>query len=269
VAAVDQGGGSDGPATVARVSFRLPPGFLPLSLDRDPAVRRARVADLVRELFPSAPDEVLAVARAHYAAVADLQVGHGLAGAALRYGWVEGRITAAYVSFALTPLDYESVEVAAMGIFDSLTVPDELPEPDVPEDVPETDASHLAAAAAPPADGPGVHRGGRYVMGLTLPCGPAVAFTALTTVRVDAEESPSGQPASLDIGVLQVQVPVKEHQCLFVMTLTTPTVADFDEYCQAGAAIAVSLRFDEPQDGGDAGGWRPRGLIGTGTLGLT
>jgi hypothetical protein len=263
---------------VPRVSLRLPPGFLPLSLDRDPAVRRAKVADVVRDLFPSAPDEVLAAARAHYAAVADLQVGQGLSGAALRYGWVGGRVTAAYVSFALTPLDYESVEVAAMGIFDSLTEPDELPQPDEPEaaepdepepGVPDGVTARRPAAGTPPADGPGVHCGGRYVMGLTLPCGPAVAFTALTTVRVDAEESPSGQPASLDIGVLQVQVPVKEHQCLFVMTLTTPTVVDFDQYCQAGAAIAVSLRFDEPEDGGDAGGWHPRGLIGTGALGLT
>jgi len=249
-----------------------------MSLDRDPAVRRARVADLVRDLFPAAPDEVLAMARAHYAAVADLQVGQGLAGAALRYGWVEGRVTAAYVSFALTPLDYEAVELAAMGIFDSLTVQDE-PGPAGPEPGrPDEQTPHPAAATpagGPPTDGPGVQCGGRYVMGLTLPCGPAVAFTTLTTVRVDAEESPSGQPAGLDIGVLQVQVPVKEHQCLFVMTLTTPTVLDFDQHCQAGAAIAVSLRFDEPQDGGDTGagdtggGGHPRGLIGTGALGRT
>jgi len=258
------GGGGDGPVTVPRVGLRLPPGFLPMSLDRDPAVRRARIAALVGDLFPAAPDEILAVARAHYVAVADLQVGQGLAGAALRYGWVEGRITAAYVSFALTPLDYESVELAAMGIFDSLTVPDEHTPP----------PAAATPADGPPTDGPGVQCGGRYVMGLSLPCGPAVAFTTLTTVRVDAEESPSGQPAGLDIGVLQVQVPVKEHQCLFVMTLTTPTVLDFDQHCQAGAAIAVSLRFDEPQDGGDTGGGdtgggHPRGLIGTGALGLT
>jgi hypothetical protein len=249
------------------VRVDLPAGYRPVPLDADPVRRLARTDWMVRSMFPAAPEAVLAAAGRHFTAVADLQGGNGIAAAALRYAQVDGRFTAAHVSFALTPLDYESVEVAAMGIFESFAGPD----------APSTDAADAAEAAglaepgglvevdAADGDGPGVLRDGRYVMGLTLPCGPAVALTELKAVRVDAAESPTAAPAGLDVGVLQVHVPVKEFQCLFVLTLMTPMVAEFEQYSRDGAQMALSLRFSDPDDGGEIG-WRPRGLIGLSAL---
>jgi hypothetical protein len=244
------------PPRFPRVRLDLPPGYRPVPLEPDPVLRLARTDWMVRSMFPAAPESVLAGAVAHFMAVADLQSANGIAAAALRYAQVDGRFSAAYVSFALTPLDYESVEVAAMGIFDSFAGADEPPaEP----------AADAAAGADGEGDGPGVLRDGRYVMGLTLPCGPAVALTELKAIRVDAAESQTGAPAGLDVGVLQVHVPVKEFQCLFVLTLMTPVVAEFEQYCRDGAQMALSLRFSDPDGGGDIG-WRPRGLIGLGAL---
>jgi hypothetical protein len=265
-------------ARFPRVSLDLPAGYRPVPLDRDPVLRLARTDWMVRSMFPTASDAVLSAAVQHFTAVADLQSVNGIAAAALRYARVEDRFTAAYVSFALTPLDYESVEVAAMGIFESFTGPD---EPSVEPSIDPPAEPFGASDPAPPAppvgaaesdrptgeptdDGPGVLRDGRYVMGLTLPCGPAVALTELKTVRIDAAESQTGAAAALDVGMLQVHVPVKEFQCLFVLTLTTPMVAEFDQYCRDGAKIALSLQFSDA-GGGDVG-WRPRGLIGVGAL---
>jgi hypothetical protein len=263
-------------------------------LDEDPVLRLARTDWMVRSMFPTASGSVLFAAVQHFTAVADLQSANGIAAAALRYARVDDRFTAAYVSFALTPLDYESVEVAAMGIFESFTGPDDPPAepaeasapaaPGRPAQAGRLDQSDQPAQWVEPAEliaaaqvaelpepaesavgGPGVLRDGRYVMGLTLPCGPAVALTELKTIRVGAAESQTGAVADLDVGMLQVHVPVKEFQCLFVLTLTTPMVAEFDDYCQDGAKMALSLQFSDPGGGGDVG-WRPRGLIGLSAL---
>jgi hypothetical protein len=247
------------PARFPRVRLDLPAGYRPVPLDPDPVLRLGRTDWMVRQMFPAADGSLLAAAVQHFTAVADLQSANGVAAAALRYAHADGRFTAAYVSFALTPLDYESVEVAAMGIFDSFTTPDD--PPTGPVDSPAGQPAEPDGAAE---SGPGVLRDGRYVMGMTLPCGPAVALTELKTVRVDAAESQTGAPAGLDVGVLQVHVPVKEFQCLFVLTLTTPMVAEFEQYSRDGAQMALSLEFSDP--GGGEVGWRPRGLIGLGAL---
>jgi hypothetical protein len=219
------------------VRLELPEGYRPVPLDADPVARLARTERMVRHLFPGADADIQAAAVQHFLGAADLQRGSGVSAAAMRYGRVGDGFSAAYVSYLLTPLDYESVEVAAMGIFESYAGPD-------PDD-------------ADPEEGPVIFRDGKHVMGLTLPCGPAVALTELRTVQVAA--------ASQDVGVLQVHVPVKEFQCLFVLTLMTPVLAEFGERCLDGAAMAMSLEFSDPDDGGDIG-WRPRGLIGTGAI---
>jgi hypothetical protein len=252
------------------VRLDLPAGYRPVPLDADPLVRLARTERMVRMMFPAADDAQLAAATAHFSAVADLQGGNGVAAAALRYSRAGDEFTAAYVSCALTPLDYESVEVAAMGIFDSFTTPD-LPAADLaaeppPDGLPRADGLPPLAGGVAGDDGPGVFRDGRYVVGVALPCGPAVALTELRTVRVEAAESPSGEAAGVDVGVLQVHVPVKEFQCLFVLTLTTPVLAEFGPRCLDGAAMAMSLRFSSPDGGGEIG-WRPHGLIGAAALG--
>jgi hypothetical protein len=279
------------PTRFPRVRLDLPEGYRPVPLDEDPVRRLARTDWMVRSMFPAASGSVLFAAVQHFTAVADLQSANGIAAAALRYARVDDQFTAAYVSFALTPLDYESVEVAAMGIFESFTGPDDPPAEPAKANTPadpgqpaqagrhaQSDqpaqwvepaelvaAAQVAEPAEPAVGGPGVLRDGRYVMGLTLPCGPAVALTELKTIQIDAAESQTGAAADLDVGMLQVHVPVKEFQCLFVLTLTTPMVAEFDDYCRDGAKMALSLQFSDPGGGGDVG-WRPRGLIGLSAL---
>ena len=213
------------------VRFRWPPGFHPLPVGPDGSVDR-----LLAVLFPATCeyDEVRAAAREVWAALGAVQRDSGILAAGLCNARLGERITGAYVSLSLVPLDYESAEVAAMGMHAVLAGSTE-------------DADAVG----------GVLRDGTYVVGVRLPAGPAVVTTELREVGTDL---------TVPVGVLQVRMPAPGHQALLVITLMTPALEDFSAYCQDGAALAASVRFGQPDRGPAAD--PPTGLLGTAALSL-
>lgn len=104
--------------TLPGVRLTWPAGFHELPVGGDAAERRRHLDELLTALFPADPsfDEVRAVARDQYTAVGSLQRSQGILAAAVCNGRIGDRVTGAYVSLALTPLAYDSVDVAALGI---------------------------------------------------------------------------------------------------------------------------------------------------------
>jgi hypothetical protein len=213
------------------VRFRWPPAFYSL-----PVGRRGSADRLLAVLFPAAPeyDEVRAAARQFWSALAAMQHDNGIVAAGLCNGRLGERITGAYVSLSLVPLDYESAEIAAMGMHQV-----------------------LAGSTGDADQVGGVLRDGAYVVGVRLPAGPAVVTTELREV---------GTGPTVPVGVLQVRMPAPGYQALLVLTLMTPALEDFTAYCQDGAALATSVRFVQPDP--DPAPDPPTGLLGTAALSL-
>jgi hypothetical protein len=219
------------PLALPEVRFRWPPGFHPLPVGPGGSADR-----LLAVLFPTTPeyDEVRAAAREFWSALATVQQDSGIVAAGLCNARLDGRITGAYVSLALVPLDYESAEIAAIGMHEVL------------------------AGATEDADAVGgVLRNGTYVVGVRLPAGPAVVTTEVHDV---------GTGPTVPVGVLQVRMPAPSHQALLVITLMTPALEDFTAYCEDGAALAASVRFGQPDPGPAPD--PPTGLLGTAALSL-
>jgi hypothetical protein len=111
------GAGEVDPLALPEVRFRWPPGFHPLPVGPGGSADR-----LLAVLFPTTPeyDEVRAAAREFWSALATMQQDSGIVAAGLCNARLDGRITGAYLSLALVPLDYESAEVAAIGMHEVL-----------------------------------------------------------------------------------------------------------------------------------------------------
>jgi hypothetical protein len=219
-------------APLPGVRFRWPPAFHPLPVGPDGSADR-----LLAVLFPPTPDydEVRAAARSFWGALGGLQHGHGIVAAGLCNGRLGERLTGAYVSLSLVPLDYGSAEVAALGMQES-----------------------LAGATDDADEVGGVLRDGAYVVGVRLPAGPAVVTTELREV---------GAEQTVPAGVLQVRMPAPGYQALLMITLMTPVLEDFTAYCEDGAALASSVRFVPPESDPDPVD-PPTGLLGTAALSL-
>jgi hypothetical protein len=212
------------------VRFRWPPAFHSLPVAPGDSADR-----LLAVLFPHTPeyDEVRAAARTFWGSLAGIQRDAGIFAAGLCNGRLDERVTGAYVSLSLVPLDYESAEVAALGMH-----------------------GVLAGATEDADEVGGVLREGTYVVGVRLPAGPAVVTTELREV---------GAGPTVPVGVLQVRLPAPGYQALLVVTLMTPALEDFTAYCQDGAALAASVRFLPPDP--DRGPEEPpTGLLGTAAL---
>ena len=179
----------------------------------------------------------------------------------------------------LTPLDYQSIDVAAIALrriaTDTETDTDTDTDTDEPTGADGTGVAISAAGteaagteAAGAADGTAgepVDPGGAHVVSVRLPAGPAVVTTQVRTVTADGTDSAVSVPA----GVLQAMIPAPEHQALLVITLTTPCLQDFTAYSQDAAALARSIRFTDPTPPDQAGSTpdrAPAGLIGTTAL---
>jgi hypothetical protein len=218
-------------AALPGVWFRWPPGFHPLPVGPGGSADR-----LLAVLFPRTPeyDEVRAAAQEVWSALGALQRDNGILAAGMCNARLGERVTGAYVSLSLVPMNYESVEVAALGM-------------------------HAVLAGSTDDADPvgGVLRDGTYVVGVRLPAGPAVVTTELREVGTDL---------TVPVGVLQVRMPAPGYQALLVITLMTPTLEDFSAYCQDGAALAASVRFEQPDPGPAAD--PPTGLLGTAALSL-
>jgi hypothetical protein len=75
----------------------------------------------------------------------------------------------------------------------------------------------------------------------------APAVTVLTRQVVTArpsERDPDG--LRVPIGMAQVFIPAPDRPYVVVLTLMTPTPDDFDDYARAMAAMACTVRFDDP-----------------------
>lgn len=204
------------------VRVELPDAVHPVRLSSGAAVDEGVADELVRAVHPGlfSPDgdvlpdvrDMVAAATARYRLLAALRRESGLLMVAVCAGFLDGAYSASTLTMAATSLDGDDPSVAAAGI-----------------------ARALVADGPPDAE----------VIPLALPAGPAVGRVRRRAVHGEV----AGESATLDIGLVDVHVPVSHAGALLVLELMCPTVDTFEAHAALAGEVARTIRVDARVDG--------------------
>ncbi len=213
--------------------FDLPDAFTRIPSPPDEADETDEWAHFLDEVLPPGEAAWDAV-REQYTAIRRIENLQGVAGTAVCSGEMDDHLTMAYLTVAFAPSRHGDPLIAAEGLYRTQV---------------NQGGPALGGAGDFDADLPGVAgrltSPGRLVLAMDLPAGPAV--TVLTRQVVTArpsERDPDG--LRVPIGMAQVFIPAPDRPYVVVLTLMTPTPDDFDDYARAMAAMACTVRFDDP-----------------------
>ncbi|MEV4755422.1 hypothetical protein AB0J86_09945 [Micromonospora sp. NPDC049559] len=223
---------SEEPPAPPRVRIAVPSWFHAVPTHRDPDERRAALFALAARVLPEGgPDAHRALAMLCDRQAVELSrkpvLYHGFS-----YLVADGRASMSSLLAALEPGDRLDADLAAKRI-----------------------AARYEREA------------GRYrVERRLLPCGPAVVVVAGFSAPVPTRFGGRPEPAVVPVAYAQAVVPVPDVPYLLVLRLTTPSLADWAEYCQVMVSVLRSIRFERPGPAPLAGPDSARGsaLVGLG-----
>lgn len=200
------------PPALPRVRFAVPSWFHAVPMHPDPDERRKALFELAARVLPhGAPDQRLLLA-----ALYDRQVVELSRYPLLYYGFsclaVDGKASVSSLLAALEPTEQQDANLAAEQL-----------------------AARFEREAGP------YHRVERR----DLPCGPAVVVLAGSSTPIPTRLGAQPEPAVVPVAYAQAVVPLPDAPYLLVLRLTTPSLADWAEYCQTMVSILRSIRFEQ------------------------
>ena len=214
--------------------FDLPDAFTRIPSPPDGVDETGEWERFLDEALPPGEETAWDAVREQYTAIRRIENLQRVAGTAVCSGEMDDHLTMAYLTVAFAPSRHGNPLIAAEGLYRT-QVNRGGPAPGDAGDF-ETTLLGVAGQLTSP---------GRLVLAVDLPVGPAV--TVLTRQVVTAEPG-EGHPDGLrvPIGMVQVFIPAPNRPYVLALTLMTPTPDDFDDYTRAMAAMACTVRFDDP-----------------------
>jgi hypothetical protein len=200
------------PPTLPRVGFTVPSWFHAMPLHPDPDQRRQALFELAARVLPEGdPDQ-----RRSLAALYDRQVVELSRYPLLYYGFsclvADGKASVSSLLVALEPAEQMDVNLAADRL-----------------------AAQFEREAGPY----------QQVERRILPCGPAVIVLAGSGAPIPTRLGAQPEPTVVPIAYAQAVVPLPDAPYLLVLRLTTPSLADWAEYCRVMVSILRSIRFEQ------------------------
>lgn len=203
------------PATpaVPPMWFTVPEFFHAFPLGTEPDERAAAAVEFARELFPEGDEPLWDAAAPFYADLAETMTDASLAYSALGVFSTDEGIAHCSLTVTAVESDHPDPEVAALGI-------------------------QVILRNDPIND----------VRWLDLPCGPAVANISIREMAVGPELSASGEETTFLTGQIQVFVPFPTGPYTALVTLDTPAVNYWGEFCELMVAILKTITFQPSED---------------------
>lgn len=196
---------------VPALSLELPGGFHELPLGTAGEERTESITALVREIYPQGdPDLRTGLAPLFTHATETMAYADLTLAAIGLFGDSSGKVAQCALTLAVVPSNHPTPEAAARGVREILTRTS------------STEAQYL-----------------------DLPCGPAVTGISIQQITYDGAYTTTGEPASVRMGRLQAYVPFPTSPYLAVVTLDTPAMDYWENFCVMMGSILMTLEFPD------------------------